>query len=890
MIINNIWIRPNHEKIVYSKLLRYREEQLEHYEGPPLEASISDYHHVNPPEKMDHVSSTQASIKLSQAPNRQSQYSLADHHLQPLERQESHIPQRHTSVAETEKTAESYDPFRPSRSQIAQIQADHARITVLRQASQTTGRRLSNSGGVSYHKQSTRLPMTQEAGDGYPRASSPPAMHSSGTSQLQRLLANQRRMSRGNSKITVSSNRTGRSGSSQIVARRRASYKRDVSFKWNCRRSMSSGQPPLRSQGHQWNAETLQERYSKDKARAELQPNSCLTNLSPRETPMPDSQTMIRSKKEGSRITEGSSLSKLHQDPSWTDDVRKVSTELDKLCDTAFNRASISSSARTAITPGSGNRESQGKHLSSATSFSIYEDPISDADDRHVRIKMVDASTRAYPQRPLPPPRTSDPLAEDQLSSYTQRELARTRELLKKRNRASYMEPGYLDDVIAHLDRLMQPSTARLADEERRAVTDPSSKTGLPRKDTFEQIMENGNIGFRSASEPTQEHNKGQRSRRRDHTIRVIEDTGDGYKPISPIKPLTIRKKSGASSTTPSPTTPTKQACLLDRSHALSLHHHDSRPASVSLPEKSLQPIIEIDDLDGADRHRRNGFLGAPMKRSWFRSRHQPRPSRDTAIVPPPVSAKDFQQVYYCSQPQSKKRLSAACEESQRSQPMKGGKGGRFFKIFKGRKDTKSSAGPFQRGSDHDPDDEASGDTEEASMQLHSRELQQRYPALYSPQRSGGMIKQKDTQPMNDGKSHTQDKDSGNESRHLIPRPHDRPTHPSSSTTIAHTRPIQQRAHNWLARFLGIKPAVHVLCFQVNKLRARREIANAFREWRKFGMRDVIVDKKAGRVWARVDGNNCPSPFFPFVFDHPTCLSHLHLSLSLATSSPIFTI
>ena len=518
LVINNICIRPNHEKIVYSKLLRYREEQLEHYEGPPLEASISDYHHVNPPEKLDRMSSTRASMKLSQAQNLQSRYSLADHHLQSLERRGSDAPQRHASVAETEKTAESYDPFRPSRSQIAKTQADHARITILRQASQIADRRISMNGLGKSPKQNERPPMTQEAEDVYSIPSSPPAMHSSGASQLQRLLANQRRMSRGNSKVTISSNRTGRSGSSQIVACRRASYKRDVSFCWSGRRSMSSGQPLSRSREHQRNSKTLQERYFKDKTLAQLQPNSCSPSLPPREIPMPDAQSVIRSKKEGSRPTDGHLVPKLHHDANWTDEVRKVSTELDKLCDTAFNRASISSSAPTAITPGSVNRESQGRYLSSATSFSIYEDPISDADERQVRIRMVDASTQAYPQRPLPPPPTMDPLAEDRLGSYTQRELAKTRELLKKRNRASYMEPGYLDDVIDHLDRLMQPSTTRLANEERRAVTDPTSKTGLSRKDTFEQIIENGNIGFRSASEPSKEPNKRQRSRGRDHT------------------------------------------------------------------------------------------------------------------------------------------------------------------------------------------------------------------------------------------------------------------------------------------------------------------------------------------------------------------------------------
>lgn len=31
------------------------------------------------------------------------------------------------------------------------------------------------------------------------------------------------------------------------------------------------------------------------------------------------------------------------------------------------------------------------------------------------------------------------------------------------------------------------------------------------------------------------------------------------------------------------------------------------------------------------------------------------------------------------------------------------------------------------------------------------------------------------------------------------------------------------------------------------------------REWRKYGMRDIVVDKAAGRVWAKVGEKNCES-------------------------------
>ena len=592
---------------------------------------------------------------------------------------------------------------------------------------------------------------------------------------------------------------------------------------------------------------------------------------------MPDAQPVVRSKKSPSNPLEGSDAPKPRTTTNWTEDVRKVSTELDKLCDTAFNRVSISSSAPTAATPATGNRESQGRYQSSATSFSIYEDPVSEAESRHVKIRMKDASTQAFKDRPLPPPPSMDPMAQDHLGSYTHRELAKTRELLKKRNRASYMEPGYLDDVIAHLDRLMQPSNVRLVDEERRAVTDPSTNIGISRKDTFEQIMEKGNIGFRSASEP-KDSNKRQKTRADKETIRLVEDITDGYKPISPIKPLTIRKKSGASSTpssgSPRQRTPTLPAFPMDNSRAVS-QSSDHRSAGFTLLDKSLQPIEEGDDFDPSDR---NLKLHEPKKRSWFRSRHQAKPSRDTEIGPPPLSAKDFHQVFDCKnvvdqQQARKKHMSATSEESQNSEPKKtGGKGGRFFKaIFTGKRDskdsTKSSNGAG--GGDYDLDDNASISTDMSSLHHHHRShtLQPECPAINlesNGRRTGGanVIRRKKSKTLS--KQFSSQKAKQDKDRALMPPPHANPPphpslaqQPSLSQAVQQGRVVRPQHSNWLARFLGIKPAVHVLCFQVSKLRARKEITAVFREWKRFGMEGVVVDKVGGRVFARVGVVNC---------------------------------
>lgn len=95
-----------------------------------------------------------------------------------------------------------------------------------------------------------------------------------------------------------------------------------------------------------------------------------------------------------------------------------------------------------------------------------------------------------------------------------------------------------------------------------------------------------------------------------------------------------------------------------------------------------------------------------------------------------------------------------------------------------------------------------------------------------------------------------------------VTRHRDKVPYPNNKSSLsmpdpAATREIQPWHQNWLQKFLRIKPAVTVLPFQVSRVRARKEMASLLREWRKYGMRDIMVDKAAGRVWARVGEKNC---------------------------------
>ena len=826
-----------------------------------MDYSISDYHHNPSPQTVVRQSSTQPSFGATQAERRQSQYSLLDPDMPPparnptRESQRQSVHRRRHSIAETES---SYDPFNPSRAPITKTQADHARITVLRGVSQGSSRKPSTRLGSRVSLRHPGIARAQEADELYSIASSPPnmTMHSAGTSQLQKLMVN-RHISRGSSRLTMASKRSRASNSSGIVARTSASYKRNLSFVGNRKRPYNGRHPRLRSQEHRTSL-TLQQRYARDQAKAQAlsrtqaQDQSQIestetthsSSVSLRETPEPEELLIVRSRKTTTDSNDPVAKRVRTSSHYFRDDARQVSTEMEKLCDEAFNRSSMTSSnptPRTTFTADS--RQTYKDYHSPATSISMHDDPVPIPYLNHSKTKEV----MDYQHRPLPkPPATERTMNTEHLGSYTQRELAKTRDLLKKRAAESSIGPGYLDDIIAHLDRLMQPSAVRISEQERRAISTPNTESGIPRKDTFDEIMAKNNIGYRSASEPY----KRQKSGLREETIRVV-DRSDGLKPISPIKPLSIRKKSESStpsSGSPRRPTPTQQ---LFTTEDLYRQREEQRSAGLALLDhQELEPIEEDEDkenFDPADRSR--GYPGQPKKRNWFR-RHQAQRSRDNDKPLPPL-IKDHRPLGENCDPQIQKRKSGApSEDSQTSEPTKATGKGRFFKIFATKRDSKDS----QKSGDYDLDDGESIDTAGSSRN-------------YNPQQaymSGALRNASQTSVFKRSKQASRDDK-------LMPPP---PV----------PRTIQPQHQNWLARFLRIKPAVSVLCFQVSKVRARKEVASVFRDWRKFGMRDIVVDKTAGRVWARVDVKNCKSRSSLSLSGYPFRL--LILILTCLLSSP----
>lgn len=79
-------------------------------------------------------------------------------------------------------------------------------------------------------------------------------------------------------------------------------------------------------------------------------------------------------------------------------------------------------------------------------------------------------------------------------------------------------------------------------------------------------------------------------------------------------------------------------------------------------------------------------------------------------------------------------------------------------------------------------------------------------------------------------------------------------TKPDPHSSLRPVHPVHQ---NWFQKFLGIRPAVATMCFQVSSVRARKEMVSILHGWKRYGMRDIVVDKAAGRIFARVATDNC---------------------------------
>ena len=481
-------------------------------------------------------------------------------------------------------------------------------------------------------------------------------------------------------------------------------------------------------------------------------------------------------------------------------DTRKVSTELALLCDESWNRGSITSNAPTTATPRTDIRDSQQSYVTKATSIS--------ADDHSSilnlppmpRTERCSDRERSGGNYPPDPQKAMESSPSIYLSPETQREIAKTRDILRARAMDSDSTIGQFDEIIAHLDRLMQPSSIRLADEQRRAISSPEPT--FPRKNTFDRIMQKREAEIRAASDPMNRQKPLP-------TIRIVEDD---YKAISPVKPLTIRKQSNSSGSSESPT-PTQIQCppLLTAAQAAKL-----RAAGLATHDnEALDPIDEDkENFDPLERGR-----GPTKKRNWFRRHAAGPPSRNTDIGPPPLPPKE------APRPQAYQEAGGPTVEPQSPKLKK--KKSIFNLLTNKSQHLKDTSGDYRI-------DDAASEITDSSLMGDQRPLTRRG---YTNRNKSNLNIAATRQSSNASSNETQ-------------------IHPAPALASSRSHHRQPTHQNWLARILHLKPATHTLYLHLPRVRARKLITSILRSFRPYGLRDIVVDKSSCTVTARVDKSN----------------------------------
>ncbi|KUJ23507.1 Pkinase-domain-containing protein [Mollisia scopiformis] len=476
----------------------------------------------------------------------------------------------------------------------------------------------------------------------------------------------------------------------------------------------------------------------------------------------------------------------------WGEDVRQLSSSLAKDCDEAFNRGSVMTSEETII------------------DLTVYHPERSSA-NRSNAIPLK-SKPNALDTRPLPPPpaRTESvkiELAQQKLQFELRKELE------------GPSAQGHLDRMVTHLDELMRSPSSVTG--ERRASSAPfetwQKSRQLPsihetggedspprRKDQSSRYHRSDAKNSRIASAPEpRDMNRYQNDRFtkpdssfRD-TIRVVPPSSS-ESPVKMPAPLTIRKKSSQAPKPPltDDTGSEWESCYSSYQPAeSSLRQQYNMAGRGAVP--SLTPITERHYDEETEI---NENASAPSntgtvvrKRSgWFR--RNSKASDDSRLSNLGSETQQSIKSGNGAKTALSDRGGSAYDKPQPPLPSPKKKG-IFGKLFK-----KRSKADMQVAN-HDIFED------EASLRDSVANLNKSFAGRFA----------------------------GNED--------------------AGTRQIAPQ-RNWLAKLFHVKPAARYLCFSVSQRTARKEIVIVFRDWKKYGMRDIQVDKRRNVVFAKVGPKN----------------------------------
>lgn len=321
----------NHEKLFYWALIKFREEQLENYQGDPLHYSASDYQHIakpvpKPPRKPTRVRGHQ---------RRTSQFSILS---EDSTRKDGYYKQ--PATAASKGTQGSYDPFRASRTA---LQAGSSPGPTIIRGGQTSAPSVSSIGSL---RQLTLGRLAEEI----------PELPSFTSEELERLLQKKRC-----SHSTVTSRSSFSSVRRRTGIRKSMSYKRQVSFQHH-RHISNCNAPPM--------PKAVERNAVVDRAPTRSTTNRTSESQSSPSLPIPSPPLRPR------KCTSEADV-KRPRDYPWRDETRTASLELGKICEEAFNRSSVSTiSETTPIRPVESSLTSVSIHNSKVLSSSSRDRPL----------------------------------------------------------------------------------------------------------------------------------------------------------------------------------------------------------------------------------------------------------------------------------------------------------------------------------------------------------------------------------------------------------------------------------------------------------------------------------------------------------------------------------
>ncbi|RAR02893.1 serine/threonine-protein kinase GIN4 [Stemphylium lycopersici] len=756
----------NQEKYFYSALRKYHTDQLENYQPNAHHAvahSNSDHHHHN--KRYTPTREDLEQLPSIQHKRSQSAYSILNN---------EHLYSKH-SLYESPVSEASYDPYRSSRQPIIPIPEN----ATLQQ-------------NVTVHR-------GHSSRSDKPRPTTALGHRTGSTLRVQALRNNSKRSS------TVSRGSSNRSTPSHcVISAPRQSMSRSslASSHWPISPPVIPRSGGMSKRGVSFSH--LRDRRSSAATTSSWQTEigSCTNYISHRPHTSigsygPSMRTSTIRSTPKSRALANTEMPRLRlrKQESPTKyihaEARKVSMELGKVMEEAFNRSSVGSSTRS----GTGVYHDMSQYDSAPTSFSNTRDSGGSTLANTPGAKMM------FGERPLPPIPAETP------NTFVQRKLAETRaEIAQKRDEDEENTENF-NLVLDHLDRLMLPAV----NGGKRAVSAPAkSPEHGPLHIILEEVKTDNGDGFgsliphyRSFTDPAS--NQSHRAvTEKQQTIRIVDGS-----PIR-VAPLNIRKRSGASQkSTKAPSETPAVPSIGPNGDSVVRPFQDEEKDLLAALSTDVAPVPE-----------KQNTVIKKKKSLWFRrnteEKEHEQDDKETQL-------KKKQSNGFLRIPEAWQGLD---DRIKRESPPLTNTG---------------SVRHNQKQSD------GSNGSEFPMRNVNSTGVKSDGTALKGLLAFFGKKSKADKgkKPMELG--------AMNFSSSTILTNFD--LGPDSSNDAARPDPPEMQM-NWLSRFLHIKPASKTLCFQIGRGKARQDLVRLLRDWQRFGVQDVALDRESNSISARIDKSN----------------------------------